>query len=106
MAGKKPVWVDEEAHLILKQYSKLTKTSMVEVASTLVLEKLSQLEPGAGLEQDAAEGETGSTATARPSVQKPVAVNAPQRTQKRRRKPTMPDPADGDIRYVGGIWLV
>lgn len=106
MAGKKPVWVDEDAHTILKQFARVTKNSMVDVASRLVLEKLSQLEPGAGLQPAEEEGVEASPETARPSTAKPVALNAPKSTTKRRRQRTMPDPNDEDVRYVGGLWMV
>jgi hypothetical protein len=49
MSDKKPVWVDESAHAILKQYSKLTKESMVDVASRLVIDHLDDLDPASGL---------------------------------------------------------
>ena len=78
---------------------------MVEVASTLVLEKLSQLDPAAGLETEA-EAEAGAEKSARPNVSKPVAVNRPQTTKKRKPRRKMPDPNDKDVRFVGGIWLV
>ncbi len=106
MAGKKPVWVDEEAHIILKQFAKVTKNSMVDVASRLVLDKLSHLEPGAGLTTEVEPGEAAAAPAARPSMAKPVTVNAPQTTRKRRPLRTMPDPNDADVRYVGGLWLV
>lgn len=104
MSGKKPVWVDEDAHAILKKYAKLTKTSMVEVASSLVLEKLSQLDPSSGL--TTASPEAKPTQASSPSLKKPVAVNKPKSNKKRKTRRTLPDPNDTDVRYVGGIWLV
>lgn len=104
MSGKKPVWVDEDAHAILKQYAKLTKASMVEVASNLVLEKLSQLDPSSGL-QTAVASEAAPRAAA-PMVQKPVAVNAPAAKGKRKQRANATDPTAADVRFVGGIWLV
>ena len=74
MAGKKPVWVDEDAHAILKKFAKLTRNSMVEVASALVLDKLSQLDPASGLEPVSADPVVDLS---RPQTiaQKPVSVN-------------------------------
>lgn len=104
MSGKKPVWVDEDAHAILKKYAKLTKNSMVEVASTLVLEKLSQLDPSSGLTTEAAEEKP--VRTAGPIVTKPVAVNKKSNAKKRKTRRELPDPNAADVRFVGGIWMV
>lgn len=43
--GKKPVWVDEEAHVVLKEWAALTRSSMVDAASALVLESLAGITP-------------------------------------------------------------
>ena len=105
MSGKKPVWVDEEAHTILKKYSKIIKTSMVEVASKLVLDKLGQLDPAAGL----ATSEAAPSAAAPKAVaaaSKTVTISRPTAAPKRKAKRQLPDPNDANIRYVGGIWLV
>jgi len=47
--NKKPVWVDEEAHSILKAYAKLNGRSMLDMASELVLTRLADLDPEEGL---------------------------------------------------------
>ncbi len=104
MAGKKPVWVDEEAHGVLKRYSKLVKSSMVEVASNLVLQNLENLDPEAGLEAaPAAPAAPVQLDTARPTVTAPSTVEK-QKSRKPRRN--RPDPHDANTRFVGGIWLV
>lgn len=105
MSGKKPVWVDEDAHAILKAYARITKNSMVEVASSLVLEKLSQLDPSSGLTTSAAEPAAARSAAA-PNTSKPVAVNAPKAAKKRKARPALPDFNAADVRFVGGIWMV
>jgi hypothetical protein len=43
--GKKPVWVDEEAHVVLKEWAALIRSSMVDAASALVLESLAGITP-------------------------------------------------------------
>ena len=101
MSGKKPVWVDESAHAILKEYASLTKTSMVETASRLVLEKLSQLDVAAAAA--AAEGEASGGSV---SVQKPVAVKATTTNRRRKARSTVTDLNAPDVRFVGGVWLV
>jgi hypothetical protein len=100
MSGKKPVWVDESAHAILKEYASLTKTSMVETASRLVLEKLSQLDVAAAA---AAEAEASSGPI---SVQKPVTVKATTTNRRRKARSTVTDLNSPDVRFVGGVWLV
>ncbi|MCB9519854.1 MAG: hypothetical protein H6700_11075 [Myxococcales bacterium] len=107
-AGKKPVWVDEDAHAILKQYSKLTKASMVEVASNLVLSRLHDLDPASGLVgASAAEpASTGAAAAAEPASNKPAPMLKPIEPLKRTSKRAVPNVNDNTIRYVGGIWLV
>ncbi len=106
MAGKKPVWVDEDAHAILKIYAKLTKSSMVDVASKLVLRRLPELSPEAGLEAPAEPAAPAVGAKAEPVHSKPVAVNPRKPAKKRRPAKVQPDPNDTNVRYLGGIWLV
>ena len=104
MAGKKPVWVDEEAHSVLKRYSKLVKASMVEVASSLVVEHLDTLSPEAGLEAAPAQSAAPQHLdTARPTVTTPSTV---KKQSARKPKARRPDPNDASTRFVGGIWLV
>ena len=104
MATKKPVWVDEDAHAILKRYAKLTKSSMVEVASRLVLDRLNDLSPDAGLTVPA-EPEIAPK-VAEPVSNKPAPTPRPiQKATRKPRKPR-PDPNDKNTRFVGGIWLV
>ncbi|TVQ97234.1 MAG: hypothetical protein EA398_14785 [Deltaproteobacteria bacterium] len=60
-ADKKPVWVDEDAHRILKAWAKILKRPMVEVASELVLSRLDSLDPSAGLAEPADEAPPAPT---------------------------------------------
>jgi hypothetical protein len=124
---KKPVWVDEDAHGILKQYSKLVKSSMVDVASDMVLDKLGDLPADAGLEtpesseakeesqakpkakqdqpskkEKAADDEVIKTADAPPKVDEPEA--GPPKQEKPSRD--MPKEDDSDTRFLGGVWLI
>lgn len=128
MAKKKPVWVDEDAHAILKHYSKLVKSSMVDVASDMVLSKLDELPADAGLsvpkshaagaakafeDPDAAaitpesikdtpdHDEVIKTADAPPKSDEPETGRS-QRPSPRDRK----EQKDGDTRFLGGVWLV
>lgn len=105
MAGKKPVWVDEEAHAILKQYSKLVKSSMVDVASKLVLERLGELDPDAGLDAPAV---ASSAPSVKPDTARPQATSTPSMSSKKaaRPRPRRHDPNDESVRFVGGIWFV
>jgi hypothetical protein len=133
--GKKPVWVDEDAHVILKEWATLTRQSMVDVASQLVLETL-----GAGaaapavvvesavvtpqvVEQpsiEAAVSPAPALASA-PAVpdddqligadEAPVRVVAapvpPAPTPAPRPEPRRREvPPTGNVQYLGGIWLV
>lgn len=97
MADKKPVWVDEDAHAILKAYSAITKESMVEIASRLVLDHLAELEAGFASEPAPATVATESAPVeraARPAAR--AAYAEPPRSR-----------AENDgVRYLGGVWLV
>lgn len=98
MSDKKPVWVDESAHAILKQYSKLTKESMVDVASRLVLDHLDDLDPSSGL----AGAEAKAPAPAPEAAKRPArAPQAPTPVQ----RPRVPK-ADGSNRFLGGVWFI
>ena len=88
MADKKPVWVDKHAHAILKAYARSQKVSMVEVASKLVLERLTELTADAGL---VSENE---------KVEGAVAPAFARATTKR--KATQ----GKNVRFLGGVWLV
>lgn len=105
MAGKKPVWVDEEAHAILKKYSKLVKCSMVDVASKLVSERLGELDPDAGL---GAPSSPAAAASVQPDTARPQATSKPSMSAKKaaRPRPRRHDPNDENVRFVGGIWFV
>ena len=81
---KKPVWVDQEAHAILKAYSKLSKKAMVDVASELVLTRLGELSPDAGLQSTPAAPAKKTTKSSKPKLRK----------------------EDRTVRYLGGVWLV
>jgi hypothetical protein len=83
--GKKPVWVDEDAHAILKEWALLTRTSMVDAASALVLESLAGPPVASGdtligaEETSAAPAATPAPATAPAAspAEAPVATQAP-----------------------------
>lgn len=68
--GKKPVWVEEDAHVILKEWATLTRQSMVDVASQLVLETLGAgpAQPAAVVEAVAAEPEVIGEVVAAPAA--------------------------------------
>ena len=88
MADKKPVWVDKQAHAILKAYARAQKISMVDVASKLVLERLTELTADAGLvSQNEKTDQTVPTAQAR-------ATSKRKATQGK------------NVRFLGGVWLV
>lgn len=119
-SDRKPVWLDEDAHLILKQFAKLEKTSMTEVTSQLVLDHLASLED--------ASSEVAPVAVAPASeVEEVAVVEAPAAPEPARFVETAPDaplepprpepPApprrertqredDGTTRYLGGVWLI
>lgn len=100
MAGKKPVWVDEDAHAILKAYSKLNKRSMLDIASDLVLNRLNTL-----LEEPKAEEAPVEEVAAAPAPEVKEEVKVKPEPRKKI-KPVRPSRDDGDVRYLGGVWLV
>ncbi len=107
MADKKPVWVDESAHTILKEYAKLTKLRMVDVASDLVLNHIETLlEPANAKPAKAARAEEPSEPA--PVPQTRVEAEPVRRAARPRppRKAPRPNPDDTDVRYLGGVWLV
>lgn len=122
-SGRRPVWLEEQAHLLIKQYAKLTKTSMTETTSQLVLNHLATLEGGsapAEVAASAAEPKAAAPAKAAPAPAKatpekkaPAAKPAAKRPATKRRESTptagkdraSSDNQDG-VRYLGGIWLV
>ena len=106
MSDKKPVWVDEEAHVILKTYSKLTKESMVDVASRLVLENLKELSPSTDMApRDAAPASSRPPATrsAARASSAPAAVSGAVAPVVPRKKI---ERDDRNVTYLGGVWLV
>lgn len=131
--GKKPVWVDEEAHSVLKEWAGLTRTSMVDAASALVLESLAEAEASddtlIGAEEVAAPAPAApAPVAAAPAAPAPAAVAAPAPAPAPaptpvtttvttvtspapapapRKKRTQKPPAPGTIKqHVGGVWLV
>lgn len=123
-SGRKPVWLDEEAHLLIKEYAKLTKTSMTEITSQLVLEHVETLDGGtasdstptatssASAPSESAGASVGAPAAkavaaapkaaAKPAPEAPKAkAEKPAEAPKRKRRAN----TDG-VRYLGGIWLV
>jgi hypothetical protein len=125
--GKKPVWVEEEAHVILKEWAALTRISMVDVASQLVLENLRADGATEGLIGEvaaaaapapapvaapvaaAAEEWIGADEAPVPAAPAPVAAPAPapapapMAARPERKREVIPT---GDVQYLGGIWLV
>lgn len=130
MAKKKPVWVDEDAHAVLKQYSKKIKTSMADVASDMVLSKIDDLPADAGIEPptsheaDAAKAAEAPRAAAkttpqkvkqaaesdksRPTADAPITSNAPDAAPPKKESLTedAPEEDDSGTRFLGGVWLV
>lgn len=133
--GKKPVWVDEDAHVILKEWATLTRQSMVDVASQLVLETLGggAAAPAVVVEsvvvitpvvEPPAVAVVSSPAPALASApavsdddqligadEAPVRVVAapvpPAPAPVPRPEPRRRDvPPTGNVQYLGGIWLV
>ena len=133
---KMPVWVDEEAHGILKAYAKTQKQSMVSFASELILNRIDSLDPSSGLSGGGAPAATTPVAEATPAAPAseapeaaavaavaPVATTpqppAPRKSgtttakkrpaakQTSRRPRKQPVPTDdGTVRFLGGVWLV
>jgi len=124
--GKKPVWVEEEAHVILKEWAALTRISMVDVASQLVLENLRADGATEGLIGEVAfaaapapvaapvivaeEEWIGADEAPVPVAPAPVAAApapapapAPMSARPERKRDVVPT---GDVQYLGGIWLV
>jgi len=108
MADKKPVWVDEDAHGLLKAYAKQIKKPMVEVASRLVLDRLDDLDNEEPAEEPAASTpEPAEEPVAAAPVADPGARAARRRAARPApKRPTRPDPEDESVRYLGGVWLV
>jgi hypothetical protein len=134
--GKKPVWVDEDAHVILKEWATLTRQSMVDVASQLVLETLggAAAAPAPAVEPPAATQPVAREVA--PVVSTPVVAVAPavvedgdqligaDEAPARVAAPVAPAPTpapapaprpeprrreappSGNVQYLGGIWLV
>lgn len=119
-SDRKPVWLDEDAHLILKQFAKFEKTSMTDVTSQLVLDHLASLESGAP-------APSATAVIAAPVAAPAIVVEAPAAPEPARFVETSPDtpleparpepPApprrervqredDGTTRYLGGVWLM
>lgn len=122
-SDRKPVWLDEDAHLILKQYAKFVKTSMTEVTSQLVLDHLAKLDGSAEPEaREAGASVVESPKAAAQAVPQVEETEDPNRyvetTSETRLEPPRPEPPapprrqrtpreeNGEIRYLGGIWLV
>ena len=117
-ADKKPVWLDDQAHTILKEYAKLIKKSATDVTSDLVIQHLASLEEGAQ-SAPAAQASPAVEVAAPAAPAAPAPVEEPARyvevsakeigetrraTQpvvpKRERKPRKDD---GQVRYLGGV---
>lgn len=120
-ADKKPVWLDDQAHTILKDFAKLLKKSATDVTSDLVVNYLHRLDEPESVETtDAPKAAAPEPST--PSVQELIAdepapepsryVEAPAEVlgssrsadtaviPKRERKPRQDD---GQVRYLGGV---
>lgn len=99
-AGRKPVWFAEDAHLLIKEYAKLTKTSMTETASQLVLQHLEDLEGGSAVAEAPAQSEAPKAAA--PAPPKAKAAAKPSAPKKKR----APRSSDDGVEHIGGIWIV
>lgn len=123
-SGRRPVWLEEQAHLLIKQYAKLTKTSMTETTSQLVLQHLATLDGAsapaevdatAAAPKEAAPAKAkAAPAKAEPAKATPAAAKPAEKPAAKKRKQSAPtagkDRASSDnqdgVRYLGGIWLV
>lgn len=135
-SGRKPVWLEEQAHLLIKQYAKLTKTSMTETTSQLVLKHLAILEgessqaeveapaevakeaapakasaaPAKKVESKKAEPTKAAPKNAEPTKATPEPAKKSPAKKRRPNAPAGKDRASSDnqdgVRYLGGIWLV
>lgn len=117
-ADKKPVWLDEQAHAILKDFAKLVKKSATDVTSDLVIQHLHMLDavpfdgtaPAAPAPApvEVIEREEIDEAPAEPARYVEVSakdLEAPRSTPtpsipKRERKQREDD---GRVRYLGGV---
>ena len=108
MADKKPVWVDEDAHGLLKAYAKQIKKPMVEVASRLVLDRLEDLEGAESADEPVAAAPEPVAEEAAPAPVADPGARAARRRAARPapKRPSRPDPEDDSVRYLGGVWLV
>lgn len=122
----KPVWLDEEAHLILKQYARVLKSTMTEVTSQLVLDKIPLLDgatPVAAAPAAAAPAVTAAPVAAAaaptPAAAEPAAAARYIETDANTRlEPPRPEPPapprrtraprekTDEVRYLGGIWVL
>lgn len=124
---KKPVWVDEESHAILKEYSARENRSITEIANDLVLEHLHTLDeapspvevaPAAAPAPTPPAPEPAPAVVAAPvpapaapaPAPEPVAATpAPAPPAPAPRKPA-PRPrkegSEGTVNHLGGVWLV
>lgn len=121
-SDRKPVWLEEDAHLILKQYAKLAKTSMTEVTSQLVLEHLTELDETSGVELQAGASAAAEAPAVVAAPEAPAEAEDPNRyvetSEETRLEPPRPEPPapprreraprkdDGEVRYLGGVWLL
>ena len=124
-SDKKPVWVEEEAHAILKRYGSLVKKPMADVASELVLQHLSELSADGPSSSPAPAAEAAVEVAAvpvavaevaaaptpapapEPSAEELAAAAAADEADARpaRRRQRI-DNEDTTIQYLGGVWLV
>lgn len=107
-SNKKPVWVDEVAHGILKDYSAAVRRQMVEVATQLILEHVSSGSTVfAGPSPVVTATPTASVATAGAAAD--VAESAAPAPPPERKKPARAERKSeegGNVRHLGGVWLV
>jgi hypothetical protein len=106
-SNKKPVWVDEVAHGILKDYSAAVRRQMVEVATQLILDHVTS---GSTVFSGPAPAVPASVAApvaaaevAAPS--EPVVAAAPPEKKKSARAERKQEEG-GNLRHLGGVWLV
>lgn len=124
----KPVWLDEEAHLLLKQYARALKSTMTEVTSQLVLDKIPLMDGAAPVAAAPAAPAPAAEATPVAAAAAPaaapvapetaatdryVATDAGTRLEPPRPEPPAPPrraraPREktDEVRYLGGIWVL
>jgi hypothetical protein len=121
--AKKPVWVDEEAHAILKEYAAMVNKPITDIANDLVLESLHLLDEAAPAASEPAPTPVSATPTPTPveppaaevadeapapvaaEAEAPAAPPAPP-APPARRTPSARRDEETAAHHLGGVWLV